>query len=350
MSAGGAETFLMKVYRALDKSKYQMDFAVATDQKCFYDDEIIKMGGKIYPITPKSKSVFGNFKDIVRLVKAKGYKAVLRTSQHSLSALELFAARLGGAKKLTYRSSNSNTVSGSKKQRLLHKVFLFMPRFFANVRIAPSTEAAEFMFGKNCVSRGKATILNNGIDYDVYKFDPETRAEYRKMLAVDDGCLLAGHVGRFNLQKNHKFLLEVFAEIKAKKQNAKLLLVGEGELESEIRQKAKELGIEADVIFFGVSPDVPKLLSAMDIYLFPSFYEGMPNTVIEAQAAGLPCLISDTVTREANISGKVVYKSIEATPAEWAETALSLKREDCGALTDGYSIKAVAEAFVKLVF
>ena len=142
MNAGGAETFLMKIYRKLDKEKYQMDFAVATMDKAFYDDEICNLGGKIFHIKPKSEGIISNFNSIKEIVRENEYRYVLRTSQHSLSALELFAAKLGGAKITTFRSSNSNTTSDSKKEKILHKICMFMPYLFANVRIAPSTEAA----------------------------------------------------------------------------------------------------------------------------------------------------------------------------------------------------------------
>ena len=175
MNAGGAETFLMKVYRELDKSRYQMDFAVATEEKGFYDDEILSMGGRIFHIVPKSRGAYKNFKSVRDLVKQEGYCYVLRTSQHSLSALELLAAKLGGAERTIYRSSNSNTGSLSVIQAVLHRVCRFMPRRFANVRVAPSTEAAEFMFGRDYVEKKKCSLIHNAIDTNVYHYSREGR-------------------------------------------------------------------------------------------------------------------------------------------------------------------------------
>ena len=159
MNVGGAETFLMKIYRVLDKTRFQMDFAVATNTEGVYDKEIVSLGGRIYHITPKSSGIIKNYNSIKHIVKEKKYKYVLRTSQHSLSALELLAAKSGGAKIRVFRSSNSNTTTGSNKQLILHNICKFMPMLFANIRIAPSTKAAEFMFGKDCIKKGNALSL-----------------------------------------------------------------------------------------------------------------------------------------------------------------------------------------------
>ena len=352
MNAGGAETFLMKLYRQLDKSKYQMDFAVAVPEKGHYDDEILSMGGVIHHVVPKSKGFIQNFNSIRSIVKDNGYKCALRTSQHSLSALELLAAWLGGAKVRIFRSSNSNTTTGSKKQLLLHKLCGFMPRLFANVRIAPSTEAAEFMFGKGSVKKGKAGLLHNAVDLGIYRFDPEARAKHRSKLQVEDK-LVIGHVGRFNQQKNHSFLLDIFGQIAAQRDDAVLLLIGGGELEQSVRQKTEALGVADKVIFAGVRDDVPQLLSAIDVFVFPSLYEGMPNTVIEAQATGLPCVIADTITREANITGLVQYLPL-GNAQRWAETAVAAvgERKDTHGqfMENRYSIDGIAQDFVQLVF
>ena len=354
MNAGGAETFLMKVYRELDKTKYQMDFAVGIKEAGFYDEEIFSLGGKIYHISPKSEGFLKNFAEIKKIVKENNYDYVLRTSQHSLSALELYAAQKGGARVRVFRSSNSNTTSDSKKDFLLHKICGFMPQIYANVKIAPSTEAADFMFGKNCVKTNKATILHNAVDLSIFKYDADKRSEIRKELGVEDRVVV-GHIGRFNSQKNHTFLLDVFAKIKEKQDDAVLVLVGKGDLEGDIKEKIQSLGLSDSVIFTGVRSDVPALLSAMDVFVFPSFYEGMPNTVIEAQATGLPCVIADTITREADITGLVKYLSLGEAADSWADTALrsiSDERADTKQqfIDNKYDIDSTVSYFTELVF
>lgn len=350
MNAGGAETFLMKVYRALDKSEFQMDFAVAVKDKGFYDDEIMSMGGKIFHIVPKSESSLKNFLDIKRIVKDNGYKSVLRTSQHSLSALELLAARLGGAKKLIFRSSNSNTATGNGFSSFLHKMCMFMPRIFANVRIAPSVEAAEFMFGKASVKKGIAKIIPNGIDFEYYKYDEKLRKKVREEFGLENNFVV-GHVGRFNRQKNHTFLIKVFYELQKKRDDAKLLLVGKGELEPEIKQQCELLGIGNKVIFAGVRSDMPALFSAMDAFVFPSLYEGMPNAVIEAQACGLTCILSDRITKDANITNNVYYLPININNYEsWVKSLIDSKKTRNSIFLKEYDIKYVVKNVERLAF
>ncbi len=354
MNAGGAETQLMKIYRALDRTKYQMDFAVTLDAPGFYDEEIRAMGGRIFHIAPKSKKPWKNFNDVRKLVKRERYYYVLRTSEHALSALELFAARLGGAKKRVYRSSNSRVGSARSASAYLHRLCRFMPKRFANARIAPSTEAAEFMFGKGCVDKGKATLLHNAIDLSVFTYDETARQKIRNELGISEEKLILGHVGRFSEQKNHLFLIEVFKKICEQTPNAILLLVGAGSLKERVERRAEELGVRNSVIFTGVRSDVPALLAAMDVFVFPSFYEGMPNTVIEAQATGLPCVVSDTITREANVADLVKFLPLSSAD-KWAEEILQCVRAPRGEMKDvfidkRYGIQGVADEFVKLVF
>ena len=321
---GGAETFLMKIYRNIDRSKYQMDFCVAAKEKCFYDDEIISMGGKIFHITPKSKGIIKNFKSIKDIVKNEKYEYVMRVSQHSLSALELLAAKLGGAKKLIFRSSNSNT-GGNTINQMLHYVFRFISIKVPNVKIAPSTEAAIFMFGKRSVKKNKVIILHNAIPFEKYKFDENVRIEQRKELGIEDKFVI-GHVGRLTKQKNHKFLLKIFKKVKEQEKNAILLLIGKGELKEEIEEIINNYGLKDSVKLLGVKDNVNELMMAMDVYAFPSLYEGLPNTVVEAQATDLKCVISNKITKEVNITENVKFLNIEDKDIdEWVKEILKVK-------------------------
>ena len=355
MNAGGAETFLMKVYRKLDKNYYQMDFAIATQAIGFYDNEILDLGGKIYRISPKSEGIIKNFITIYKLVKSNNYQYVFRTSQNSLSALELLAAKLGGATKRVFRSSNTK-ITDSRIELILHKIFILLPRLFANVRFAPSTEAADFVFGKNCITKGNAFLINNGINLNEFVFSNDTRNSVRKEFGVQDK-LVVGHVGRFYKQKNHNKLISIFFEIQKKRPDAVLMLVGEGELENDIKKQIYQLGIQDKVIFTGVRKDVNRLLTGMDVFVFPSLYEGMPNTVVEAQATGLPCLVSDTITREISITDLISFMRIENDSQLWAEDAISLAVKPNDRLIynklmkeRGYDIEDCVKQFVDAVF
>jgi glycosyltransferase involved in cell wall biosynthesis len=354
MNVGGAETFLMKIYRKIDRTKYQMDFAVATPNKNFYEDEIRSLGGRIFCIPSKSEGFIRNFLSIYDLVFREKYKYVLRISQHALSAIEILAAWIGGAKVRVFRSSNTNTTTGSYKESILHHLFLFMPKYFANVRFAPSTEAAEYMFGKGCIKMGKAFLIRNGIDLDEYQYNEKERDACRKEFGIEKNFVI-GHIGRFNQQKNHKYLIEVFKCIKEKRNDAVLLLVGTGELEDKIRRQVIKSGLIDCVIFTNIRSDVPKLLNAMDVFILPSLYEGMPNVVIEAQATGLPCIISDTITQEVKITPLIKFLSLNKTAQEWSNSVIEMcciARIDMTAILaeKEYDINIVTTEFIKSIF
>lgn len=353
MNAGGAETFLMKIYRSLDRSKYQMDFCVSKQEKGFYDDEILSMGGKIIHTTAKTKNPIASFKSIYNIIKSNHYKYVMRISQHSLSALELFAAKMGGAEVRVFRSSNSKTMQ-SGLNAFLHRVFKFLPKSVANVKIAPSIPAAEFMFGKNCIKRGEVLFLNNGIALDEFSYNQTFRQSVRQELGLKDELLL-GHIGRFTTQKNHKFLLQVFKNTLQKRPDAHLILVGEGELEKSIKDEVELMGLVDRVHFMGIRKNINAILSAMDIFVFPSLWEGMPNVVIEAQANGLPCVISDTITSEVKICPNVTLVSLNNTD-QWVDKLVNDSNREASENNQkllrerGYDIKQVSDIFINSVF
>ena len=353
MNSGGAETFLMKVYRKLDREKYQMDFCINVQEKCFYEDEIIELGGKVFRIPPKSKSVKNFKKDLTKIVKENGYNYVLRITSTAMGFMDLKIAKKAGAKICSARSSNSSDGVGLKPF-VAHRLGRVLYSNYVDVKFAPSDLAGEYTFGKKAVKRGEVTSLHNAVDLNIYKYYPNEREKLREEFNVQNK-LVVGHVGRFSEQKNHAYLLDVFNEIKKQNQNAVLMLVGgNGNLEGQVRKKVQNLGLERDVIFTGVRSDVPCLMSAMDVFVMPSFFEGMPNTVIESQATGLPCIIADTITREANITGLVEYLPLE-NPVLWAEkalNALSKERMDTKQIfiDKKYDVESTVESFVKLVF
>lgn len=354
MDRGGAETFLMKIYRCLYKNEYQMDFCVSKKEKGFYDEEILSQGGKIFYVPPKSKNPFKTFIEIKKIVKSENYNYVLRTSQQSLAALDLLAAKLGGAKVLIYRSSNAG-MTGNKINKIINKFFSFLPKIIPNVKIAPSTEAAEFVFGKNAVKKGKVKIIHNALDYKLFKFNKNIRNRVRNELGIKDQVVLYGHIGRFNIQKNHLFLLDIFNEILKREKNSMLLLIGEGEEKIKIISKIKELKLEKSVIILKPQPNANEYLMAMDKLIFPSLFEGMPNIVIEAQATGLPCYVSSTITKEAKITNLVKYISLTEKITNWAETILNDKlitrrSYEKDFFEKKYMIEEISEEFVKECF
>lgn len=353
MNTGGAETFLMKVFRALDHTKYQMDFCVNVEEN-FYSEEIFRLGGKIFFIPPKSAGIKNFKKNLSEIIKREKYEYVLRVTSNGAGFLDLKIAKKAGAKICSARSSNSSDGAGIKA-KIVHLLGRVLYGRYVDVKFAPSDLAAEYTFGKKAIKQQKASILNNGIDLDVFRYYPEEREILRKELKLD-GKFVVGHIGRFMDQKNHSFLLDVFREIKDKEKNAVLLLVGgNGDLESSIREKVNLLGLDDSVIFAGIRADIPQILSAMDVFVFPSLYEGMPNTVIEAQTTSLPCVISDTITKQANITGLVQYLSLNESAQIWAKKAVGAAKSSRIDMKqffvqNNYDILSVAAQFTKLVF
>lgn len=347
LDAGGAETFLMKIYRSLPPEKYQLDFVVSEPNGC-YTEEVLARGGKIYQIPMRTRDFLGAFRGILSVVKNNRYDTVLKLGEHSLAVTDLIAAKLGGSQNLVLRSCNAPT-GLSFKAHCIHSFFRPLLNAVATVKLAPSQLAADFMFGKN----SDVKLINNGVDLDVFCFDREDRVRIREEFGLSDKFVV-GHVGRFAQQKNHRYLLKVFQQIHKQHENAVLLLVGTGSLEEQIRGWINELNLQDQVILAGQRFDIPALLSAMDVFVFPSFHEGMPNTVIEAQATGLPCVIADTITREADITGLVRYLPLTESPETWANAALSSfageRRDTKQDFTEhGYDIKAVAMGLVNLI-
>ena len=337
MDVGGAETFLMKQYRRLDREKYQLDFCVNVEERGAYDDEIEALGGRIFRIPPKTKDPVTCLSSLRKIVKDNGYEAVFCSSAKSGVALDLLAARAGGAKRLIHRSSSAGD-DGGKIERILGAIIGPLTKIVPNVKLAPSVLAAEFCFGKGCVEKGKAHILNNGIDTDIFSYSDELRAETRKNLGLNDEFTLI-HVGRFVDVKNQDFLVDVFEQVANAHPNSKLVLVGVGDLEEKIRTKVHQKGLSEKVLFLGARKDVPALLSAADVLVFPSFYEGMPNAVIEAQALSLHCVVSDKITADCRITDLVDFLPL-GDAKQWAEKILTL--------ADGYERKNMAERFKKI--
>ena len=354
MNTGGAETFLMKILRTINRTEYMLDFCINVPEPNFYEEEIKALGGKIYRIPTKSADLSGYKKALAKVVKDNGYQYVLRITSSAMGFMDLAVAKKAGAKVCCARSSNSSD-GGSLKAWLAHRIGRVLYSRFIDVMIAPSDLAAEYTFGKKAYRRGDVTILHNGLDLEVYRYNEAARNAIRAEFGIPEGARVIGHIGRFNTQKNHEYLIEIFCEIKKRDPGAILLLVGNGALEEEIREKVKAFDLTDSVIFTGVRSDVPSLLSVMDVFVFPSFFEGMPNVIIEAQATGLPCLISDTITREADITGLVEYRSLQSSAADWAEAALGKlgkERKDTRQcfIDAAYDIQSVTDEFVRTVF
>ena len=349
MDAGGAENMLMKLYRTVDKKRVQFDFACFTNEEGFFDKEILSMGGRIFRLgtVPLKKYPYKRMKSLYDFFRLHKYDYVLQSTEQAHMASFSLIAKIAGVYVIAIRATNSSACRGRLFDKV-EKCLRFLPCFVADVKFAPSKLSADFLFGKNA----DVQILNNGINITEFQFNENLRRLKRKEFSFQNK-LVIGHIGRFSKQKNHIFVIDVFVKILEKNSCAILLLIGTGELYHNIKKYVDALGITDRVIFAGVRKDVSELMMAMDILVFPSFYEGMPNVVIEAQTTGLPCLVSDTITEECKVTDKVEFLSLKNSALEWANKALSMinndtKREDYAGKMKvaGYDIKDVAKTFL----
>ena len=287
MGRGGLETMLMNYYRHINREKVQFDFLVHRDFEADYDSEILQLGGKIYHMSrliPWSRKYKKELKQF--FLKHPEYK-IVHVHQDCLSSVALGCAKECGVPVRIAHSHNSSQDKNLKY--LIKKYYMKKIPVYATDLFACSKSAGNWMFGKN-----KYHILYNAIDIEKYKYESKESIRLKDKLGLKNE-LVIGHVGRFNPQKNHTFLIDVYYECLKKNQNIKLLLIGDGDGKEAIKRKVKKLGIEDKVLFMGVRNDVEKFLQIMDIFVFPSCYEGLGIVAVEAQAAGLPCVISDTI-------------------------------------------------------
>lgn len=316
MNRGGLETMIMNYFRNMDREKIQFDFLVHRTEKADYDDEILSMGGKIYRIS-RLNPFDRNYRSELNVFfkQHKEYK-IVHVHQDCLSSIILKAAKKNGVQ---VRIAHSHNSSQDKNIKYLVKLIYrqSIPKYATHL-MACSQEAGKWMF------RGaEFQVLNNAIDTKAYVVDEEKRRQVRERFGISKQELLIGHVGRFCYPKNHDFLVDVFKVINGMK-ISKLILVGDGELRTEIEEKIEHLGLTEQVIFTGIRSDVADLLQAMDVFVFPSHYEGLPVTLIEAQAAGIPCLISENISIECKKTNLVWQKSLSDSIEEWAEKILEL--------------------------
>ena len=249
---------------------------------------------------------------------------------------------------------NTGFQTSSSAERLLGTCLKAPLRHYANVYLACSDRAGEWMFGSRQTKAGNVTVLPNGIPLREFAFSREVRQRVRAEWQVGESTLVVGHVGRFTAQKNHGLLLGIFAELHREKPDSILVLAGIGEFQDASRRKVKALGLEGAVRFLDFRSDVARLLQGMDVFVMPSLYEGFPVTGVEAQATGLPCVFSDTITREAKILEAVEYLSLDAPLGKWADAILCLagatRRDACyEELTrKGYDVNTMARRLMKI--
>ncbi|MBR3628079.1 MAG: glycosyltransferase family 1 protein [Elusimicrobia bacterium] len=351
LNCAGIETLLVNVLKNIDKTKYKIDFLVVANKKYFYTDEVLKFGSKIYtyPFKKVYKFLIPFFflKEIFVILKNK--YDVVHCHFYFSSGIILFLAWLCGVKT---RIVHSHTERKMFAPKILIKPFTKIMQkiidIFATDKIACSKEAGIALYGNN----SNFKIVNNGVIIDKFKFNSQIRQQIRESFNLENSFVV-GHIGRFVELKNHYFLVDVFNEILKYKKNSVLLLIGEGPLEEKIKEKVKNLKIGEQVKFLGIRNDINNIYQAMDVFLLPSVFEGLPIVGIEAQTAGLPCFFSDNISKEVRIINSY-FLSLKENSEFWAQKIIDIcknfKRIDTSEqiIKSGYGFESTITAFENL--
>ena len=319
MYPGGMENFIMNLYEKIDREKYQFDFVVHLQKENDYKEQIEKLGGRIYEVPRLTKDPIGSLSKLYRIIRENKYPIVIRHTANALIAPQLLVAKLAGAKTICHSHNETDP------QTSLHKVGKILMKLVADRRLACSPNAGKWMFDQQ-----KFEVIHNAINVDKFCYEKEKADRIYKEFQLE-GKHVYGHIANFIESKNHMFLIDVFKEIAERDEKAIFFCLGEGDLRAKIEDKIRQLKLEDRVILTGIRHDAQDFMSAMDVLIFPSFFEGLPLTLIEAQIAGLPSLISDTITKEVEVTeGLVFMESIQKEPTYWAERAIALLEQTEG--------------------
>ena len=341
MRAAGIESFIMNVYRNIDRNKIQFDFLVHNSKKEFYDDEIEKMGGIIYRLSYKDdKNIIKYIKDLDTFFKKHKEYKIIHGHMQSMMPLYLCIAKKNNIP-IRIAHSHKGDYDRTLKGLILH-IFSRFSKIYSTCNIACSRVAGDYLFRKEHFD-----IIYNGIDIEKFKFNKKIRKEKKEKLDLNGNSPVLLHVGRFEAEKNHIFLIDMFEKYHKKQPNSVLLLAGEGKLENRIKEKVREKKIENSVKFLGVRNDINEIMQASDFFLLPSLYEGLPVTGIEAQYAGLKCIFSSKVTDEVKILEKTAFIDIDCVD-KWVnelDNADFINRETPS--EDKFNIKIIAKDMEK---
>ncbi len=319
MNMGGLENFLMNIYRNIDRSKVQFDFLVHRSDRGVFDDEIERLGGKIFRMPPIRPSRFFSYqKELKTFFKTHVYK-VVHSHLNENSALVLKVAK---ELSIPVRIAHSHAKATAGPYKFLRELIKKRISIYSTLNLACSYDAGKWLY-----SSEKFKIINNSIDVDRFRYS--SNAAYlkslKKTLELKENDHVVGAVARFSPTKNHSFMIDVFNEYLKLNKNAKLLLVGDGDLKKAIAQKCKELGLEKNVVFAGNVKNPEDYLSIMDIFLITSFNEGFGIVAVEAQCSGLPILMTDTIPQEIELTQLTYRNKLDENPAKWAKTLLSIQ-------------------------
>lgn len=310
---GGIESVVYNYYHAIDRSQIQFDIYYHADSADDPPEDMIAMGARFYAIPPYNKDLCGYIRQL-RKYFSRNHYAVVHSHMNTINVFGLYAAWREG---IPFRISHSHSVPGGKELRNFLK-YLLRPfaTIFATDYFACSEKAGRWLFGNRNYDKGRVRLIANAIEVDAYQSGFQDNSLLRKSMGLD-GKVVIGHVGRFTYAKNHKFLLRLFKELKKKYTEAILLLIGDGELRQEIETEIDSLGLHGSVILTGWICSPAEYYHLMNVFVFPSYYEGFSMTVLEAQFCGVPCVVSEAIPAEAMVSGAVKIVPLHESCEKW---------------------------------
>ena len=347
MDRAGIETMLMNYYRHIDRNKVQFDFLCNKTKPGAYDEEIKKMGGRIFHSPGLNPLKFFKYKkNVIEIFENNPEIKIMHSHNGALAYQSLYAAYKFGIKnRICHAHATTIDVNLKLPLKLMYKTQL---KKVANKYWGCGKNSISFYFGKSIIKSDKYMVLHNAIEEDRFIFNKDIRKKIRKQYNLEDKIVI-GNVARFMKQKNHKFTLDLMSQIVKKNPNAVLILLGDGELIDQMKEKARSLKIDNNVLFLGNVNNTNEMYQAMDVFILPSLFEGLPVVGIEAQAAGLKCVMSNRVTKEVDITGNVIYLDLKKNSLdEWADTILNNASYDRKNMKNiivdaGYSIKTEAK-------
>lgn len=349
---GGVESIIMNYYRHMDRNRVQFDF-LCNSKSIAYEEEIRNMGGNVYKIISRRENYWRFKKELREFMKihAKEYAALWVNLCSLVNIDYLIMAKKYGIVKRIIHCHNSDNDAGFLKG-MIHRINKCTVGFFATDFWSCSESASPWFFGTRIMKSAAYKVIPNAIDVEKYEKNEAIRKKYRKELLLE-GKLVIGHVGRFHFQKNHEFLINVFETMAKKSPKYHLLLVGQGDLETEIKQMVREKDLEDRVTFCGARTDVENLYQAMDMLMFPSKFEGLGVVVLEAQANGLPCLLASTIPEIVKVNDNVRFLPLDASLEYWGECAekmlLSPNTVENKLKSSEYNIKVQKSNFEKCI-
>lgn len=342
MDRAGAETMMMNYLRNINREKIHMDFLINREQKADYEDEIEKLGGRIYHMCPLYPGKFHRYKKKFRnfLEEHPGYDVI----HSNLEERSYFAFKIAKKMGIPVRVAHAHSAPCGRNMKMIMRLYFRRKlQKYCTHKVACGEKAAKWLFGSDADlvemesfvkgekhSKNTVVLMKNAVDTDKFSYSTDVREKVRKKMKISRDTLVIGHVGRFTHDKNQSFLIDIFKNVNILNKKSAMMLIGGGKpkeeisYKEEIERKVQQSGLKGKVKLLGVREDINELMQAMDILVMPSRTEGFPVTLVEAQAVGLCCLVSDAVGYDINMTEKIQYKSLEEDASQWAQKILSM--------------------------